>query len=105
MVQWKFVVAATKMFSYLFFLTFSAWAMQDEMHWFWEPSVWHMGGNITISPRLKLLYFMETAYYIYTLFAMFWEPKMKDRGQMIFHHVFTITLLTSSYFWYSHHRP
>lgn len=93
------MVAATKMLSYVFFLAFSVWALQGQWHWFWDPTVWHLGGKITAPYRLKLLYFMETAYYIYTLFALFWEPKMKDRAQMVFHHLFTITLLTTSYCW------
>lgn len=40
---------------------------------------------------------MATAYYIYTSFAIFFEPKMKDRNEMMLHHVVTLSLLISSY--------
>lgn len=97
MQRWKFVVAETKLFSYMFFFAFSAWALQDQWDWFWDPSKQHLV-TAEIPWRLKGLYFMETAHYLYTLIAMFFEPKMKDRVQMVFHHVFTITLLGTSYY-------
>lgn len=40
---------------------------------------------------------MATAYYIYTSFAIFFEPKMKDRNEMLLHHFVTLSLLISSY--------
>ena len=43
---------------------------------------------------------METAYYVFTMFNMFFEPRMKDRAQMLTHHVFTLILLFTSYHWY-----
>lgn len=97
--RWKFVVAATKLTSYLFFFAFSIWALQEQGYWFWNPQIQHQP-FVQIPWRLKMLYFMETAYYAYTLVSMFFEPKMKDRPQMVFHHLFTMTLLCTSYYWY-----
>ena len=99
MKRWKFVVAETKLCSYLFFFAFSVWTLQDQWDWFWDTSKQHLVFE-TVPWRLKMLYFMETAHYAYTLVAMFFEPKMKDRAQMVFHHVFTIILLTTSYYWW-----
>lgn len=92
-------MAATKLSSYIFFLAFSYWALQGQWGWFWDSSSHHLGANYVIPYRLRVLYFMETAYYLYTLVAMFWEPKMKDRPQMVFHHLFTLCLLITSYCW------
>ena len=100
MKQWKFVVAATKLLSYIIFLTISGIVIKRESYWFWDPNIYHYGANSTIPSAVKGIYFMETSYYIYTLFAMFWEPRMKDRLQMVCHHIFTITLLSTSYAWY-----
>lgn len=86
------------MISYILLLGLSWWALEGESGWFWDASVQHLPFD-KIPSRLKGLYFIETAYYLYTLVAMFFEPKMKDRKQMIFHHIFTITLLATSYFW------
>lgn len=93
------MVAGSKLLSYVFFFAFSVWALQGQWHWFWDATQQHLVFE-SVPWRLRALYFMETAHYAYTLVSMFWEPKMKDRAQMIFHHLFTITLLTTSYYWY-----
>jgi hypothetical protein len=99
MKRWKFVVSATKMISYVFFIGFAMWALQGQSKWLWDSTVWHHT-FVHVPWRMKTLYFMETAFYLYTLVTMFFEPKMKDRGQMVSHHIFTIILLVSSYAWY-----
>ncbi|PJF19336.1 hypothetical protein PSACC_00854 [Paramicrosporidium saccamoebae] len=93
MKRWKFVVSATRMISYAFFIGFTAWAVQGQSSWFWDSNAWHYPFD-HVPWRMRTLYFMETAFYLYTLVSMFFEPKMKDRGQMVTHHIFTITLLT-----------
>jgi len=94
--QLKFVISGTKMFSYVSMLLLAVWALQDQQDWFWNPKTQHIPFT-RIPWRLSLLYFVETAHYLYTLISMYYEPKMKDRLQMTVHHIFTITLLTTSY--------
>jgi ceramide synthetase len=50
--------------------------------------------------REKIVYYyaLETGYYVFSTFAVFFEPKMKDRGQLFIHHLFTSFLLISSWF-------
>lgn len=91
-------MAATKLVSYVFFFTFAAWALQGQWDWFWDSSKQHIPFE-KIPWRLKMLYFMEAAYYAYTSVSMFFEPRMKDRPQMMFHHLFTMTLIFTSYYW------
>lgn len=81
-----------------FFLAFGLWAIQTESHWFWDPYSYPLpypGGQVPT--RLISFYAMETGYYIFSCFAVFFEPKMKDRNQMFVHHLFTTFLLISSY--------
>ena len=100
MKRWKFVIAETKLCAYILFFVYSIWSLQDQWDWFWSASKQHLVFE-KVPWRLKSLYFMETAHYTYTLIAMFFEPKMKDRTQMICHHLFTILLLLTSYLWYT----
>lgn len=94
--QLKFVVSGTKMVSYISMMLLAIWALQDQTDWFWNPAIQHIP-FAKIPSKLALLYFVETAHYMYTLIAMYYEPKMKDRLQMAIHHIFTLTLLVTSY--------
>ena len=47
---------------------------------------------------IMLYYLIGTSYYVYSSVAMFFEPKMKDRNQMIIHHCATIFLQITSFF-------
>lgn len=93
----KFVVAATKMISYLGLLLVAFLCLRNETEWFLNPFVQHVEFTGDIPIGVRILYLMETSYYFYTLFAMFYEPRMKDRNQMVIHHIFTLFLLLTSY--------
>ena len=85
------------MISYLGLLMTAFVCLMDETEWFLDPFVQHIHFSVKIPRGVKVLYLMETSYYVYTLFAMFWEPRMKDRNQMLIHHLFTLFLLITSY--------
>lgn len=50
--------------------------------------------------RILTYYYVGMGYYIFSMVAIFFEPKMKDRLQMMMHHLVTLTLLITSYVWY-----
>lgn len=93
----KFVTSATKLVSYCFFFSLAIWSLKGQWGWFWDVNQYAVVFK-NVPWRLRTLYVGETAYYLYTLVTMFFEPKMKDRNQMIAHHIFTLTLLVSSYY-------
>lgn len=94
----KFVNSAWKLISYVFFVAIGLWAIQTEHHWFWDPYTYHLPyPEGKVPSRIITFYALETGYYIYSTFAVFFEPKMKDRAQMFVHHVFTTFLLVSSF--------
>jgi hypothetical protein len=95
----KFVVAATKMVSYICLLSTACWALHGETDWLFDPFKQHISFWPHVPMGIKVVYLAESGYYVYTLFSMFWEPRMKDRNQMVAHHVFTLFLLLSSYYW------
>lgn len=94
----KFNTSAWKFVSYAFFVAYGIYALKDEGSWLWEPKNYHYCfPNNTIPFLLRLYYNMATSYYIYTSFAIFFEPKMKDRNEMMLHHAVTLSLLVSSF--------
>ena len=96
-IKHKFSTSAWKLVSYSFFVGYGIYALKNES-WLWDPSSYHACfPNNSIPFLLRLYYNMATAYYIYTSFAIFFEPKMKDRNEMMVHHVVTLSLLISSY--------
>lgn len=94
----KFLTSGWKLISYVFFLAVGFWAIQTELYWFWDPYTYHLPyPEGKVPSRIMTFYALETGYYIYSTFAVFFEPKMKDRAQMFVHHIFTTFLLVSSY--------
>lgn len=94
----KFNTSAWKFVSYTFFVGYGIYALRNEQDWLWNPSSYHLCfPNNQIPFLLRLYYNMATAYYIYTSYAIFSEPKMKDRNEMMIHHAVTLSLLITSY--------
>lgn len=97
-IKHKFNTSAWKFVSYTFFVGYGIYALRNEQSWLWNPSSYHLCfPNNQIPFLLRLYYNMATSYYIYTSFAIFFEPKMKDRNEMMLHHAVTLTLLVTSY--------
>lgn len=94
----KFVVAATKMTSYIVLLTIAYFGLCNE-DWMLKPNEMHLEFRDAVPIGVRIFYLAESSYYIYNMVAIFYEPKMKDRVQMMVHHVFTVFLLLSSYYW------
>lgn len=79
-------------------LFFGFRCMMDQWEWFWNPSSYHDAYPNNLIPRsVELLYSVEIAHYVYSLLVIFWDPPMKDFWVMVAHHLFTLSLLTSSY--------
>ncbi len=86
--RWKFVTAGTKAISYGALVLYGIWVLficgadgnGIANSWIWDISEYNTA--VTIPWELKHYYYIESAYYVYTLFAMFLEPKLKDRNQM-----------------------
>jgi hypothetical protein len=96
-IKHKFNTSAWKFVSYAFFVSYGIYALKNES-WLWDPTSYHhCFADNTIPFLLRLYYNMATSYYIYTSFAMFFEPKMKDRNEMMVHHFVTLSLLVSSF--------
>lgn len=94
----KFNTSAWKFVSYTFFVCYGIYALRQEQSWLWDPQNYHRCFPDNQIPFLLRLYYnMATAYYIYTSFSIFFEPKMKDRNEMLLHHFVTLSLLVSSY--------
>ncbi len=95
----KFVVAATKAISYLALLATAVVGLRGQEHWLFDPFQQHVPFAAAVPLGVRVLYLAESAYYVYTLFSMFWEPRMKDRPQMVAHHAFTLFLLLTSWYY------
>lgn len=94
----KFNTSAWKFVSYAFFVGYGIYALRHEQSWLWDPSNYHQCfPDNQIPVLLRLYYNMATAYYMYTSVSIFFEPKMKDRNEMLLHHFVTLSLLISSY--------
>lgn len=79
-------------------MAFGIWAIQPELYWFWDSYNYHVPyPSGKVPDRILNYYALETGYYIVSTFAIFFEPKMKDRTQMFVHHIFTTFLLVSSF--------
>eukprot|EP00898_Chlorokybus_atmophyticus_P002454 jgi/Chlat1/3209/Chrsp22S03493 len=86
-------------FSYYLFTSCYALLVVYKEPWFTDTTHFWIGAPTqALSPQLKYLYFVETAYYAYSAFAVaFVEDKKKDYWVMITHHVVTFGLLSYSY--------
>lgn len=93
MKQWKFVVSMWKCVSYLFLVAYGAFALWDQQEWLWNP-LRHLEPyeNGEIPPLIINYYALQLGYYLYSTVTIFFEPMMKDRWQMLVHHLFTATL-------------
>lgn len=97
-IKHKFNTSAWKFVSYTFFVAYGIYALKDEGYWLWNPNNYHhCFPNNAIPFLLRFYYNLATAYYFYTSFSIFYEPKMKDRNEMMLHHVVTLSLLVSSF--------
>jgi hypothetical protein len=76
----------------------ACWALNDQWHWVFDIETYaSIFRDNSIPWKLRVYYLIEIGYYIFGVFAMLFEPAMKDRLQMFTHHVFTLTLMLSSY--------
>lgn len=97
----KIIVAFRNLFFHLTHLSLAAWTVLTikDSSFLFNPSILlvpYLKGEIPY--QLRRLYMVEMAHYSYTLFAMFADPLMKDRLQMTTHHLFTLLLQFSSYY-------
>lgn len=79
-------------------IAFGLYVVKDQQDWFWDPSKYHdayPGGQIP--DGIRQLYRLEISHYLFSLLAMFTEPGLKDFWAMASHHLFTLTLLVTSY--------
>lgn len=81
-----------------FLIGVGVWAVWDQQEWFWNPLSYHDAypGN-KIPFGISTLYLLEIGYYLFALVTMFIEPGQKDFWAMFSHHLFTLTLLISSF--------
>lgn len=94
----KFCTSAWKFVSYAFFVGYGIYALKDQQSWLWSPSQYPFCyPNNQMPHLLHLYYIMATSYYAYASVSIFFEPKMKDRNEMLLHHGVTLSLLVSSY--------
>jgi len=93
----KFRTSAWKFISYAFFVGYGAYALSSQMDWLLKPKEYQYCFPDNIIPsELRLYYVMAIAYYLYSCISITFEPKMKDRREMMIHHAVTLTLLVSS---------
>ncbi len=94
----KFCTSAWKLVSYSFFVGYGIYALYDQQDWLWEPVKYPICyANNQMPHLLHLYYIMAMSYYGYSSFSIFFEPKMKDRNEMLLHHGVTLSLLVSSF--------
>lgn len=94
----KFCTSAWKFVSYAFFVGYGIYALSDQTEWLRDPAKYPFCyPNNEMPHLLHLYYIMATSYYAYSSFSIFFEPKMKDRNEMLLHHGVTLALLVTSY--------
>ncbi len=72
---------------------FGAYALSTS-EWIWDLDRYFDSDSSEI---LYYYYVLGIGYYLYSSLTVFYEPKMKDRTQLLIHHAATLTLLLSSY--------
>lgn len=106
----KQAVSWYKLVSYLILIVFGVVVLSGEKEWLSRLTGWTISNPVGSNPLLqhwpngipagiKHYYFIEVAYYLYNSVAMWTEPRMKDFWQMFIHHIVTLLLTLSSY-WY-----
>lgn len=98
----KFFTAGWKFTSYSFLFALGVWALWDQQQWLWNTETYAsiFKDNI-LPPHIRTYYLTEISYYLFSIVSIFFEHKMKDRNQMLFHHFVTLTLMLSSYYLYT----
>jgi hypothetical protein len=97
----KFCTAGWKCVSYAGLVGMGIWALWDQQHWFWNPETYaSIFYQNRIPWRIHVYYLTEISYYLFSCVSIFFEPQMKDRKQMLFHHSVTLALMLSSYYEY-----
>lgn len=97
----KFFTAGWKFVSYAFLLALGVWALWDQQHWLWNTETYaSIFKDNVVPPRIRAYYLIEISYYLFSTVSIFFEHKMKDRNQMLLHHMVTLTLMFSSYYLY-----
>lgn len=95
----KWNTAGWRCFSYFGMLGLGVWALKPEMHWLFNTETYCSIFKDNIIPwKIRLYYLVEISFYIFNSISIFYEPKLKDHNQMVFHHVVTLTLMFSSYY-------
>lgn len=99
----KFCTAGWKFVSYVGLVGMGIWALWDQQHWFWNTETYASIFYYNRIPwRVRAYYLTEISYYLFSCVSIFFEPQMKDRKQMLFHHAVTLALMISSYYEYDY---
>src|SRR5690606_10715434 len=64
--------------------------------WIWNYKE-YLNRNCYFPVKFRIYYFFEISFYLSELIALLLEPKKKDFGQMLIHHIFTLLLLCISH--------
>lgn len=97
-IRWKFVTSLTKFLSYMTMIGTALWALRGEWDWVLDYKIMHIPFSV-VPDKIRFFYLLELGYYLCTIVTIFWEPKMKDQKQMFTHHLFTICLLATSFYY------
>lgn len=85
-------------FYLVFLISLTMMASREHADWFWSPTMYHEPYPHGALPKsVTCVYHVQTAFYLFSLASMFFEPAMKDFWMMFGHHVFTLTLLFTSF--------
>lgn len=92
----KFETALWKCITYTLLATMGWWVLTRAVQptWIWDVASYHRSDQ---TAALKWMYVVELGYYLYGMWAIWEEPKSKDRPQMLLHHVATVALISTSY--------
>jgi very-long-chain ceramide synthase len=74
--------------------------MYNSPYWLNLKELWTNFPTLLIEPRMKWYYLVQFAFWIQQLFVLNIEEHRKDHWQMFTHHIFTSTLLVTSYGFY-----
>jgi hypothetical protein len=94
----KFVVSCWRATAYLLLVLFEMYLIYNQPFFYDTKELWKDWPLLlSVRKEAKLFYLTELGFYLEELCALYIEPKMKDRFQMLIHHIVTIILIGGSY--------
>jgi hypothetical protein len=93
----KFLESCFQLTAYALFLALGVYVLHDSTWLYDRHECWKGFPHHELSPKVKLYYLSELAFYWYLFFSQFTDVRRKDFMEMCIHHMATIAVMSLSY--------